>query len=209
MVAQCFGGDVAFLNLQELSDDFHLATGVGKRLIYSDELNSGSLRSNVVKVLVSKQDLLINPKFSKPYSVRFQGTLFFCCNIPPKLDITDPGMLRRICYFYMNKKIAHPDPTKQKATYTQEEIDSFVAHALNVPVVNWFEENFAKDTHEAIRSVNPVWLTRKYHDGDYGRYKAACLRSGYTAVSEDKFASIWRIFQEWEEEDSKGGTLPF
>lgn len=208
VVAQCFGNDVAFLNLQELSDDFHLAMGVGKRLIYSDELNAEAMKSNVVKVLVSKQDTMINPKYGKPYSVRWQGTLFFCCNKPPRMDVSDPGLMRRICYFYMNKRIANPDPSIQKREYSREEIDRFVAHALAEPTANWFEENFMKDTHKAIESTNPVWLLRNRHRGDYGQYKLGCNSAGYTPVSEGRFAEIWQVFQEWERTDEEG-ALPF
>lgn len=209
IVMQIFGNDCAFLNLQELSDDFHLALGVGKRLIYSDELNSEDMKSNIIKVLVSKQDLAINPKFGKPYLLRWQGNLFFCCNRPPKMDISDPGLLRRICYFYMDKRISLPDPKLQKREYSEEELTCFAAHALMVPTTNWFENNFMADTHKALRSVNNIWITRERHDGDYQKYKMACLSSNYKAYSEDRFSAIWGVFREWAEQESKGGPLPF
>lgn len=201
IVRQIFGDDCAYLNLQELSDDFHLATGVGKRLIYSDELNAEAMRSNVVKVLASKQDLTINPKFGKPYAIRWQGELFFCTNVPPKLDVSDPGLMRRMCYFYMDKRIAHPDPKMQKRDYTRPELVAFAAHALQMPTACWFEAAFAADTHRAIETVNSVWKTKGQHDGDYGLYKQACLRAGYKTFAEDKFDAIWKTFQQWEEED--------
>lgn len=203
IVRQIFGNDCAFLNLQELSDDFHLATGVGKRLIYSDELNAEAMKSNIIKVLASKQDLTVNPKFGKPYSIRWQGELFFCTNIPPKLDVSDPGLMRRICYFYMDKKIAHPDPKMQKRDYTQEELMAFVAHALQLPTAYWFEWVFARDTHRAIESVNSIWKTRHVHQGDFDLYKTACVKAGYKTFAEDKFDSIWKTFQEWEEKDKE------
>lgn len=209
IVRQIFGDDCASLNLQELSDDFHLALGVGKRLIYSDELNAEDMKSNIVKVLVSKQDLSINPKFGKPYTIRWQGNLFFCCNRPPKMDISDPGLLRRICYFYMDKKIQLPDPNLQKREYQEEELVNFAAHSLMVPTVNWFEAYFRADTHKALRSVNNVWLTRERHKGNYQDYKIACASSNYKPYSEDRFNAVWAVFQDWAEEDSSGGPLPF
>lgn len=209
IVIQVFGSDCAFLNLGELSDDFHLAMGAGKRLIYSDELNAEAMASNVIKTLVSKQDLAINPKFGKPYMIRWQGNLFFCCNRPPKMDISDPGLLRRICYYYMDKRIVSPDPTMQKREYSKEELTNFVAHALMVPTQNWFETYFRSDTHKALRSVNSVWLTRMRHHGDYQLYKTACSLSNYKPYAEDKFLAVWQVFQDWEEEDRRGGPLPF
>lgn len=201
---QIFGDDVAYLNLAELSDDFHLATGVGKRLIYSDELNAEALKSNVVKILASKQDLTINPKFGKPYSIRWQGELLFSCNQPPKLDVSDPGLMRRICYFYMDKKIANPDPNMQKREYNHEELMTMVSHALKMPTDWWFETNFAEDTHKAIMSVNSVWKTRLVHRyKDYDLYKNACAKAGYKTYAEDKFDAICSVFQEWEAKDKE------
>lgn len=201
---QVFGNDVAYLNLQELSDDFHLATGVGKRLIFSDELNAEALKSNVIKVLASKQDLTINPKFGKPYSIRWQGELFFCTNVPPKLDVSDPGLMRRLCYFYMDKKIANPNPKLQKRSYSHEELVCFVAHALLQDTQWWFEINFASDTHRAIETVNNVWKTRLVHRfKDYDLYKTACAKAGYKAYSEDNYDAISSVFKDWEEKDKE------
>lgn len=201
---QVFGDDVAYLNLEELSDDFHLATGVGKRLIYSDELNSDALKNNVVKILASKQDLTINPKFGKPYSIRWQGELMFCTNVPPKLDVSDPGLMRRLCYFYMDKKIANPDPKMQKREYSHDELVAMVAHALAAPTEWWFEVNFAADTHRAVMSVNSVWKTRQVHlYKNYDQYKLACQRAGYKTYAEDKYEAISQVFEEWEEKDKE------
>lgn len=203
IVKQIFDNDYAALNLADLSDDFKLATAVGKRLIYSDELNTDSLKNNIIKTLISKQDLTINPKFGKPYLIRWQGELLFSCNRPPKLDVTDSGIMRRICYFYKNTKIANPDPAMQKRKYTHEELVNFVAHAISMNTAEWFERFFREDTHKAIESVSNIWMTREKHKGQYPSYVLACARSGYKACSEEKFDSIWSLFQEWAKEDKK------
>lgn len=203
IVKQIFGDDFAALTLSELSDDFKLATAVGKRLIYSDELDTDNLKNNVAKMLISKQDVTINPKFGKPYLIRWQGELLFSCNKPPKLDITDSGLLRRICYFYKNTKIENPDPRLQKKTYTHDELVNFAAHAMALNCDHWFERYFMKDTHQAIRSASNIWMTRKAHEGDYRKYTYECARAGYKAYSQDKFESIWSIFQDWDKEEKE------
>lgn len=196
IVKQIFSNDFAPLTIGDLSDDFKLARGVGKRLIYADELDVNDMRSNIIKTLASKQDVTINPKYGRTYSVRWQGNLFFSCNKPPKMDISDSGLLRRICYFSMNKKIAKPDQSLQKKEFSHEELVNIVAHAIRIDNRNWFEKWFREDTHKVIMSGNSVALcpARTYED-----YVFSCNDKGYKRYSEDNWRAIKELFEEWKQ----------
>lgn len=196
IVRQIFGGDCASASLGDLCDDFKLAQAVGKRLVYSDELNSSDLKSGIIKTLASKQRISINPKYGRTYQVRFQGNMFFCCNKPPKMDIGDSGLLRRICYFSMNKKIARPDPSMQKAVYSHEDLVNIVAHALrDVNPIGWFEREFAEDTHRVLMEKNSVTLCPALN---YESYRYQCDKKGYAPYNEDNWETIKATFEEWK-----------
>lgn len=197
IVRQIFGNDCASLTLSDLSDGFMMAMGVGKRLIFSDELNSGDLKNNIVKMLISKQCVSVNPKYGHTFTVRWQGNLMFNCNKTPKLDISDSGLLRRICYYSMNEKVKNPDPLMKDKVYSHADLVNFVAHALRLDTEHWFEINFEEDTHDVLMSRNSVHLC----DAEaYPLYRSACLAKGYSPYAEDKWQDIHDLFEEWDKQ---------
>lgn len=208
IVKQIFGNDVASLNLSDLSNDFKMATGVDKRLIYSDELNSEDLDNGMIKTLISKQGVNINPKFEKGYQTRWQSTLFYSCNRPPRLDLSDSGIVRRICYFSMDKKIENPDIRLQKREYTHEELVNIVAHALRVDTTNWFDL-FKEETRNILKVNNSVWLCKR---GDlehtpYLEYVELAKLKGLRPLSEPRWQDIKDLLLSWEKESDY--ELPF
>lgn len=209
IVKQIFDGDVASLNLEDLSSEFKLATGVNKRLIYSDELNASDIDNGVIKTIISKQAININPKFEKGFDVNWQGTLFFSCNKPPKLDLSDSGIVRRICYFYMNTKIDSPDRSLQKKVYTHEELVNIVAHALAIDDSDWYR-CFKFETRKLLRETNSVYLCANngdYLNTPYTDYKYNCNSKNIKPFAQPKWENIKNLFEEWESELNE--DLPF
>lgn len=207
IICQIFGNDTASLTLSDLSNDFLMAQGANSRLIYADELNSDELDNGVIKTLVSKQMVTINPKNEKPYQARWQGTLFFSCNTEPRLDLTDSGLVRRVLYFYMNEKIKNPNPSLQKKEFTHEEIVNFVAHALIEESEDIYDE-FKTETHNLLMRNNSVYLCADLvagvKDTPYLTYVNNCKEKGLRAMSEPKFTGIKELIGGWIDED-----LPF
>lgn len=210
IVCQIFDNDVASLTLEDLSCDFKMAQGVNSRLIYADELNAEDLNNGIIKTLVSKQEVTVNPKNETPYQARWQGTLFFSCNTAPYMDLKDSGMIRRVCYVNMDEKIKNPDPKMQKKKYTHEELVNVVAHALREDDTNWFDL-FKHETRELLRKNNSVWLSRDpvvgMKDTPYESYKENATRKGLKAMSEPNFLKVRDVLGEWEEEED--AELPF
>lgn len=194
IICEIFDEDVAPLNLSDLSDDFKLATGIDKRLIYSTEINSDEINNGVLKQLFSNEELTINPKFSKPYKARCQSAFIFNCNIPPRLDLSDSGMLRRILYYSMNEKIQNPDPTLNKKEWTHDDLVNIVAHALNVDMTNW-KDKFKDDTRYNLLKYNSVF---RFKDEDnYGEYVEKCKDDGLKPFARPKWEEIRLLLVEW------------
>lgn len=209
IIKQIFDNDVAPLTLQQLSG-FELALGANKRLIYADELNSDDLNNGSIKTIVSNQEITINPKNEKPYQMRWQGKLLFSCNKPPRLDLSDSGIVRRITYFHMDTKIKNPDPSLQKKIYTHDDLVNIVAHALRVDSSHW-KDAFKFETREILRSTNSVWLCRNKVIGlentTYDFYTTEAKDKGLKAFSEPKFQDIKDLFLSWDKEEDD--DLPF
>lgn len=194
IICEIFDKDVAPLNLSDLSDDFKLATGIDKRLIYSTEINSEEINNGVLKQLFSNEELTINPKFSKPYKARCQSAFIFNCNIPPRLDLSDSGMLRRILYYSMNEKIPNPDPTLNKMEWSHDELVNIVAHALRIDMTDW-KENFKEDTRYNLLKYNSVYRFRD--EICYSDYVDHCKNDGLKPFARPKWEEIRQLLIEW------------
>ena len=194
IICEIFDKDVAPLNLSDLSDDFKLATGIDKRLIYSTEINSDEINNGVLKQLFSNEELTINPKFGKPYKARCQSAFIFNCNIPPRLDLSDSGMLRRILYYSMNEKIPNPDPSLNKMEWSHSDLVNIVAHALSIDMTDW-KENFKEDTRRNLLKYNSVF---RFKDQDnYSNYVECCKDDGLKPFARPKWEEIRLLLMEW------------
>lgn len=194
IICEIFDKDVAPLNLSDLSDDFKLATGIDKRLIYSTEINSDEINNGVLKQLFSNEELTINPKFQKPYKARCQSAFIFNCNIPPRLDLSDSGMLRRILYYSMNEKIENPDPSLNKMNWSHSDLVNIVAHALKMDMTNW-KENFKEDTRYNLLKYNSVFRYKEVVS--YTDYVDNCRRDGLKPFARPKWEEIRLLLIEW------------
>lgn len=198
IVKQIFGEDqIANVKLQDLGKDFKIAEAINKRLIYSEELGMSQLDDNAVanlKMIVSNQSMMVNPKFKTPFEGKWQASLLFNCNKAPKIDVTDSGFLRRINYFEMNKKIPNPDPKFKKAEYTHEELVNIVAYALATDTTGW-RKRFEKETHIYLAKNNSVYLCR--HNGIYTDYCTTCKALNLKPFSEPNWREIRELFIEW------------
>lgn len=194
IICQIFDNDTAALDLADLSNPFMLAEGIGKRLIYSTEINSDDMNNGILKRLFSNEVISVNPKNQKPYRQRCQSAFFFNCNNVPRLDLSDTGIMRRILYYNMNEKIKNPDPSLNKKAWTRADIVNIVKHAMDVDMTNW-QDHFKEETRFNIVKDNSVYLLR--NKDRYNEYVAGCHDKGLKAFSEPKWANIRNLLEEW------------
>ena len=194
IICKIFDNDTASLNLSDLSEDFKLATGINKRLIYSTEINSDEINNGVLKQLFSNEEITVNPKFQTPYKARCQSAFFFNCNKNPRLDLSDTGMLRRILYYSMNEKIKNPDPTLNKKNWNHADLVNIVAHALQVDMTDW-KKDFEAETRLNLIKDNSVY---RFKDVDkYSVYVDKCKEEGLKPFSKPNWDLVRDLLIEW------------
>ena len=194
IICKIFDNDTAALNLSDLGEDFKLATGINKRLIYSTEINSDDINNGVLKQLFSNEEITINPKYEQPYKTRCQSAFFFNCNKNPRLDLCDTGMLRRILYYSMDEKIKNPDPTLNKKEWTHSDLVNIVAHALAVDMTDW-KKDFEQETRYNLIKDNSVY---RFKDcDDYSKYVEKCKDEGLKPFSKPNWDNIRDLLKEW------------
>ena len=194
IICKIFDNDTASLNLSDLGDDFKLATGIDKRLIYSTEINSDDINNGVLKQLFSNEEITINPKFQTPYKARCQSAFFFNCNKNPRLDLSDTGMLRRILYYSMNEKIKNPDPTLNKKNWKHEDLVNIVAHALRIDMTNW-KKDFENETRYNLVKDNSVYRFKDIEK--YTVYADKCKEEGLKPFSKPNWELVRELLIEW------------
>jgi hypothetical protein len=150
--------------------------------------------NGVLKQLFSNEEITVNPKNQQPYKTRCQSSFFFNCNVVPRLDLSDTGILRRILYYDMNEKIKNPDTSLNKREWTREDLVNIVRHALDMDMTNW-KAHFQDETRYYIIKDNSVFLLKSAKD--YDIYVDRCKRKGLRAFSEPKWQSIRKLLREW------------
>ena len=194
IICQIFDNDTAALNLSDLSNPFTLATGINKRLIYSTEINSDEMDNGILKQLFSNEEITINPKNQQPYKTRCQSSFFFNCNVAPKLDLADTGLLRRILYYDMNVRIKNPDKTLNKREWTYDDLVNIVRHALDVDMTDW-QKKFEQETRYYVVKNNSVYINRR--EEKYNDYVVECRAQGLKPYSKPKWENIRALLKEW------------
>lgn len=193
IVKQIFDNDVAACTLSDLSG-FNISEAVSHRLIASDELAADELDNALLKSIISRQHIQVNPKGQTPYQTKCQSALFFCCNEAPKIDLDDTGMLRRIIYYKMNEKIKNPDKSLNHKAWTRKDLINIVAHALALDMTDW-KKQFEEDTHYYLLKNNSVFRFKDIED--YDLYVEKCKQTRLKPFSEPKFISIRALIDEW------------
>lgn len=206
ILKQIYDNDCSSASLSDLSNGFTVAEAVKCRLICSDELAKGELNLPILKQLISKQSMYVNPKGITGYEVKTQSSLFYCCNKAPVIDVTDSGILRRIVFYERNTKIKNPDVTLKDKKFTEEELIVILRNALRFERSDWFKD-FKVETHKYLMANSSVH--RFQNCFIYSDYKDACFNAGLKPYSEPNWREIRELFVNWEMEDEMDEGLPF
>lgn len=216
VIAQCFEWDCSYSDLSSLlSDNTILANALQCRLILSDELNGDDISNAVIKQVINQQKVVVRKVYQDAREIRSQSQLIFATNKPPRFDITDGGMMRRILFYKMDKKPDKPIEGLDKKVYTDDQITDLLRFALYFDTDEvkgngmmgrpwwWF---YQKDTREFILKNCNVAIYRKneimesYKD-DYDTYSNWARSHGYKPFNYSNFLEVTDILKEWEEEE--------
>lgn len=196
LIASIFGRmNVCNLGFNELGDKFRRAELAGKRLWYDDDIcpNWSESNTGTLKKIITHAPDMFEKKFQSPYEARYRVKPLFCCNVAPKFDVTDSGLLRRILYYKKNEKIQNPDGTLANREWTYEELVNVVMAALETP---FCFRDFEQETHEIIMSTNSV--AKWGMNVDYDTYCVKCSENRVMPFGKDKAEKLKEVFEQWK-----------
>lgn len=187
--------------------------------------------ANVLKSMITNDDIYINPKFQLPRKIKPHIKLIMTCNNMPRFKITDDGIIRRFIIIKMNNKIIKQD--KHFLDTIEKDIPNIIREAYENP---FNIDDFAQEQY-AIFENDPQWgfgyglKHKEYYEGEseYEKYRSMCKALGYNARNKsnfDKFIELEAIYKgrikcdttskDWMEQDGliplepcEADTLPF
>lgn len=198
LIASLFGkNDVCRCGFTDLGRQFARETMAGKRLWYDADISPywSDKDANVLKKIITHDYDQFEKKGKNPYVAQYRCNSLFCCNVAPKFDVSDSGLLRRIVYYSKNKKIANPNGDLANKKYTHDELVDIACEALLTDISNFYDE-FIDETREIIMSSNNV---AKYGMTDsYDSYCLRCQSANTRPFGLDKWESLKELFTEWK-----------
>lgn len=198
LIASIFGEqDTSRCGFTQLGEKFARETLAGKRLWYDADISANWTENatNTLKKVITHDTDQFEKKGKNPYSAQYRCKALFCCNVAPKFDVSDSGLLRRIVYYSKNKKIECPDGTLANKRYTEEELIDIIIAALDTDITNFYKD-FEEETKEIIMSTNNV---AKYGmTSNYDTYRDVCSSAGVYPYSLEKWEKLKELFEEWK-----------
>ena len=198
LIASLFGdNDVSRCGFTDIGRQFARETLAGKRLWYDADISPywSDKDANVLKKIVTHDYDQFEKKGKNPYVARYRCKPLFCCNVAPKFDVSDSGLLRRIIYYSKNKKIENPNGDLANKQYTHQELVDIAVTALMTDISDFYG-TFREETREIIMSSNSV---AKYGMCDsYDSYRVKCNEANVHPFGIDKWESLKELFSEWK-----------
>lgn len=156
--------------------------------------------ANVLKSMITNDDIYINPKFQLPRKIKPHIKLIMTCNNMPRFKITDDGIIRRFIIIKMNNKIVKQD--KHFLDVIEDDIPNIIKEAYDNP---FNIEDFAEEQY-AIFENDPQWgfgyglKNQDKYEGatEYDKYRSMCKALGYNARNKsnfDKFIELESIYK--------------
>lgn len=204
LIASIFGDlDTSRCGFTQLGEKFARETLAGKRLWYDADINANwsDNATNVLKKVITHDKDQFEQKGKNPYIAQYRCKALFCCNVAPRFDVTDSGLLRRIVYYSKNEKIKNPDGTLANKVYSNDELIDIVVAALETDISNFYD-TFKKETQQIIMESNNV---AKYGlCKEYDTYRTTCSSAGVYPCARDKWEKLKELFAEWKGVGSYG-----
>lgn len=167
--------------------------------------------ANLLKSIITNDDIYINPKFQLPRTIKPHAKLVMTCNNMPRFKVTDDGIIRRFIIVKMDNKIK-----KQNKNFLQE-IEEDIPNIIREAIDNPFNiEDFA-DEQYAIFENDPQWgfgygIKNHQYNGanEYEKYQSMCKALGYNSRNKmnfDKFIELAKIYGERRKCDTTSKDL--
>lgn len=129
------------IKLESLHKDFGLVGLVGKRLNVIEEVSSNYFHSDIIKALISGEEVTTEMKYQSQFTFKPQAKFIFAVNRMPRVDDSSSGMERRILSINFNGE------WRKRPNTDLRDRDGLIAQELP-GVLNWMLEG-ARSLHEA------------------------------------------------------------
>ena len=198
ILRECFFGRS---NVALLKNSHGTAVLEGKKFFEVAEAQDLDLdTANLLKSIITNDDIYINPKFQLPRTIKPHTKLIMTCNNMPRFKVTDDGIIRRFITVKMDNKIKKQN--KNFVKELEEDIPNIIKEALDNP---FNIEDFADEQYYIFEN-DPQWgfgygIPNKeylnYTGTEYEKYKAMCKALGYherNKANFDKFIELAKIY---------------
>lgn len=155
--------------------------------------------ANLLKSIITNDDIFINPKFQLPRKFKPHSKLIMTCNNMPRFKVTDDGIIRRFITIKMNNKIIKQD--RNFLTMIEEDIPNIIREAIDNPfnIEDFAEEQYAIFENDAQWGFGYGIANHQYSGNtEYEKYQTMCKALGYNARNKmnfDKFIELAKIYQ--------------
>lgn len=193
-----FGEFAKAMTIDQLSNKFNLGETIGKLIVIGDDLGKEDFGKviGLIKSMATGNRISMERKFMHSQECDFKGNFVFGANNMPYFDISDDGVLRRVCVIQFTKKMVLP--VKNYQDFVRDYINEGQAQALISQLKN------AEFNPEAIEELNletqrfMLWESPVYKCGstDYETYKNWCSKKGFKPYNEDNFKKVLAIIKE-------------
>lgn len=190
-------------NVSLLKNSHGTAILEGKKLFEVAEAQDLDLdTANMLKSIITQNELYINPKFQLPRQIKPHDKLIMTCNNMPRFRVTDDGIIRRFIQVVMNTKINKQNPNF--VAETRADIPNIIREALEHP---FYIEDFASEQYlifeqDAQYGFGFGTPNTMYGDGFnstvYRQYHEMCKQNGFNPRNKtnfDKFIELANIYK--------------
>lgn len=200
IIGQLLDNDISTIE-NTRGSNYDLDQILSSRLAYADDMvGKLPIEEGRLKTIVTHGQCSIDPKFQQKYTFKNPQTLIcFLANKDPYIDISDPGILRRIVWYSMDNKIQNPDPMFGTENYDQDWLSDIAILAKEYDRPDWFESYFKQDTIRHLINCNSVWKYLNNTDyPSYGDYTDFMVKSGNKNIySAENYEALYDAYYDY------------
>lgn len=193
-----FGEFAKAMTINQLSNKFNLGETIGKLIIIGDDLGKEDFGSviGLIKSMATGNRISMERKFMHSQECDFNGNFVFGANNMPYFDISDDGVLRRVCVIQFKKKMVLPVKNYQqflREYINEQQAQILVSQLKNVEFNPEAIDKLNLETQRFMLWESPVY---KCKSTDYETYKNWCAKNTFKPYNKDNFERILKVIEE-------------
>jgi putative DNA primase/helicase len=185
--------------IPKLGHDAFLPAIAGKSLVVSDEnpTNAFIKDGETLKLLATRDPILINPKYVAPYNMIFVGTQVHCINALPRMGDHGESMWRRWLFIPMLARFEGIERTYIRDDYIHRDdvLQYVLRRALEMNFTGFTETESTRGVLREAKASNDV--PRAFWDQHKGLFERDLL----------PLEMLWEMFRAWFAQNKPNGLI--